>query len=289
MSAGNQIVAIDLAQRIPEFAAQAGLLSSEPLIQVATAEEAKTLVFDKKLVSGILVSIYQPLSAGLLSKFPELRFICVLGTSTKLLPMDYCNSHGIRVLTVTEYCDMETAEWVMLQVMKFFRYQKPAVSVFERPFGIIGMGAVGKRLLAMAQAFGMSVHYHSQRVLPELSDLGAARMTKEEIFSSCDVVSFHTSAHVPFLTIDMLSHAKPNLCLINTCMGRISHGLELEEFLNRRPDVTLIMDKIAGASYASLSDRAQIAEESAFFTIDSERRLINKFLANLEYCARYIA
>ncbi len=254
------------------------------VIPVGTGDEALTGVADPASVDGILISIYQPLHETVLSHFPRVRFISVFGTSTKLLPMDYCKTRGIQVLTVTEYCDRETAEWVTLQVMKFFRYQKPGRSVFERKLGIIGMGAVGKRLLTLAHALNMAVYYNSPRAHPELGLTGALSVSKEEILSLSDIVSVHTPAHFSFLNLDLLKNAKPNLCLINTCMGRISIGSDLEKFLEMRPDVSLIMDSIAGASYQMLERRAEIARESAFFTIDSENRLINKFFTNLESC-----
>jgi len=276
----KQIVAIDVAERIPQFMARIESFTKTSAFCAVDANEVLCQGIDLNSIDCILVSIYQPLSIEFLMRCSNLRCISILGTSTQLLPMDYCRGRGITVLSVTEYCDIETAEWVMLEVIKSLRTQSPSQSVFGKTLGIIGMGAVGKRLLSLAHAFGMSVYCNSKST-PILDDR-AIKATKEEIFSVCDVVSFHTPPHCPWLTKEMLTNAKQNIVLIDTCMGRLSLGNELEDFLAQRSDVKIIMDRIAGASYQNLRERAHIADEAAFLTMDSENRLWDKFFANLE-------
>lgn len=277
----NQIVAIDVSKRILGFDAKIAKFSRNAPIFVA---DTSSLSLSKDLadsVDAVLVSIYGQLDETTLEKFPKLRCIFVLGTSTKKIAMDFCKKNRIDVKNVSEYCDDETAEWVMLKALEFFRYQDPPRSVVGRNFGMIGVGAVGKKIIERAHAFQMEVFFNARSSYPELERNGARKFSKEEIFARCDVVSLQTPAHEPWLSRSILDSAKKDLCLINICMGRISRDFELEEFLEKRPDVRLIMDRVAGNSYADLKSRNIITKEAAYQTVDAEQRLVDKFMRNL--------
>ena len=186
----NYLLAIDIHERIPQFAERfAAYTEISPKVSVNT-EQALSNLADTTSVEGILVSIYQVLSEEFLARFTSLRFILVLGTSSRQIAMDYCSTHNIKVFVVSEYCDIETAEWVMLQVMKFFRMRRnPAQSVYKKSLGIIGMGGVGRRLLPLAKALGMSVYYSSRKPHPDLDAEGIPSLTNMEMFSICNVIS----------------------------------------------------------------------------------------------------
>jgi glycerate dehydrogenase len=276
----KQVLAIDVAAKIPDFLCKIRPFSERPPIVV---EEITSLnMLDTLLVDAILVSIYQLLSVDFLSQFPSLKYIGVLGTSTKKIPLGYCHEKQIIVLPVTDYCDDETAEWVMWQIIKFFRKKNPQQSVFNKKLGIVGVGPVGTKLAHLGHAFHMSVFYNAQKTHKQIEDMGIKPLHKEEMFSLCDVVSFHTPPMVSWLSTHILQHAKKGLCIINTCMGRISHAQDLENFLMDRADITMIMDKIAGDNYKNLRGRAHIIDEPAFFTCDSQKKLIDKFFSHLE-------
>jgi len=276
----EKIMAIDVALRIPHFHKEIRRYAKESST-IAHAKEALALS-DREQYDAIAISIYQALDEEVLRSLPRIRFIFVLGTSTKLLPVDYCTQCGITIIKVTEYCDRETAEWVMLQAVKFLRDREDPLSVYEKKLGVIGVGAVGHWVVELAECFGMTVYYNTQKSHKEFDDKGIKSASKEEIFASCDIVSFHTPPQLTWLSKDILKHARRDICLINTCMGRLSFEDDLENFLKERDDATLIMDKIAALSYQTLSIRAKVFREPAYETIDSKQRLINKFLKNLE-------
>ena len=199
--------------------------------------------------------------------FPKLRYIGVLGTSLKRLDLAYCAANDIAVMPVKEYCDDETAEWVILQILKFFRERPEPLSVYGKGLGVIGMGQVGKKVVSRAQALGLEI----------LRKEGEEPASLERVFANADVISLHTPAHVPWLESRYLERMKKNALLINTCLGRITPASTLEVFLASRPDITLILDKIASASYLALKPRALGSESSAYETLDSEARLIKNF------------
>lgn len=272
---------MDVQKRVPDGITRLMPFTVREPIVVANEEEALRADIDKECVDGLLVSIYQPVSEKFLNYFSRLRYIGVLGTSTKKLPLSLCKERGITVTNVTQYCDEDTAEWVMMQALVFFRTRSPVRSAANKTLGVIGVGAVGRQIMRYAEAFHMSIAFNSNREHPDLVERGMMVMTKEDIFKHCDVVTLHTPAFLSWLTYPMLMHAREHLCVINTCMGRVAQDHDLERALKERADITLIMDSIAGAAYPELSKRAQIFPEAAYATQDSSSRLIEKFFANL--------
>lgn len=280
----NQIVAVDVAQRMVDFLQRVKPYSAHAPIIVKDSQELSEKE-DFLGVDAILVSIYQRLNESLLNKFPNLRYIGVLGTSTKQIALKLCQEREIMVTNVTDYCDHETAEWVMLKALAFFRQQPKPKSLYDKTMGLIGLGAVGLKVLKLAKAFDMKVFFNRKNANNEALTLGAQALSKEEIFANCDVVSIHTPPFTQWLSADLLKHAKTDLCLINTCMGKISIGTDLEDVLQKRSDITYIMDNIAYASYPHLASRAVVVNESAFSTMDSQKRLADKFVDNLRHDA----
>lgn len=274
-------LAVDIDHRMEGFQSRFRQFFEHPLLLASTAEEA-SLYLDLGSVENIAISIHEPLSEAFLRQCPKLKGIAVFGSSLKKLPMAFCKESNITVKNVVEYCDYETAEWVMYKILQFFREKQPARSVYEKSLGIVGMGAVGKHLAAMAQSFGMKVFYNSVKPDPTLHVQGVNFLNKEDLFARCDVVSLHTPSHVIWLSRELLRHAKKDLLIINTCMGRLSYEGDLEHFLNDRRDVSFLMDAIACPNYPELKERAIISKEQAFLTFESKERLVDKFFSNVK-------
>jgi phosphoglycerate dehydrogenase-like enzyme len=273
----HQILAINIK---PELVSQAALYSEKPIIQAPDA----TVQLDNYIMQktdAILVSIYQDLSESFLKKFINLKYIGVLGTSSKKIALNYCENNNIKVSCVYDYCDHETAEWVILQILKFYRDQEKPQSVYEKTLGIVGAGAVGTKLAHKAWALGLQVNFYAPSVHSELVSLGAHALSLEELFKNSSIISFHTPPQVVWLKREFLDQLPEGALLINTCMGKIAADHVLEQFLSQRPDVTLIMDSIAALSYGELKNQSLMSTRSAYETIDSKNRLAHKFLANL--------
>lgn len=277
----KHIIAIDIAQRIGDFLPRIQA-HGQKITTVQSSDELLNNASALHDAEAVLISIYQPLSIALLQAMHSLRHIFILGTSTKKIPLDYCAEHSISVVNIIEYCDHETAEWVMMHLLKHFRECEQPRSLVEKKLCVIGVGAVGKLVIKLARAFAMEVFYNSEHAHEALDQQGIKYLTKEAAFSSCDVISVHTPPNISWLSRDLLRKASPNLLLINTCMGRICVADDLEDTLRTRSDITLIMDSIASAHYPDLKNRARISNQPAFSTLDSQARLVDKFFANIK-------
>ncbi|GAO79078.1 glyoxylate reductase [Sphingopyxis sp. C-1] len=93
--------------------------------------------------------------------------------------------------------------------------------------GIIGMGRIGLAVARRARAFGLSIHYHNRRRLPEAieEELGASyHASVDTLLRISDVVTIHcphTSETHEMVNAARIGAMKPTAYLINTARGEI--------------------------------------------------------------------
>jgi glyoxylate reductase len=93
--------------------------------------------------------------------------------------------------------------------------------------GVIGMGRIGQALAVRARAFGMSIHYHNRRRLPQPVEaaLGATYWDSlDQMLARMDFVSIncpHTPATYHLLSARRLKYLRPEAIIINTARGEV--------------------------------------------------------------------
>jgi phosphoglycerate dehydrogenase-like enzyme len=105
-----------------------------------------------------------------------------------------------------------------------------------RTLGIVGLGAIGKKVARLAQAFGMAVQYHDLARLSEDAEdaLGVRFRLLREILATSDIVSLHvplTPATRRMIGAAELRLMRPTAYLINTCRGPVVDEAALVEAL----------------------------------------------------------
>jgi glyoxylate reductase len=95
-----------------------------------------------------------------------------------------------------------------------------------KTLGIIGLGGIGAATARRARAFGMRIVYSSRSAgAPGLvQELGAARLTLDELLTEADVVSVHcpySDATHHLIGAEQLSRMKDTSYLVNTARGPI--------------------------------------------------------------------
>ena len=96
----------------------------------------------------------------------------------------------------------------------------------DKTLGIIGLGAIGKKVARLANAFGMKVHYYDIRRVSEAEEdaLNVRFKLLGEILRNADIVSLHvplTPASRHMIGAAELAQMKPTAYLINTCRGPV--------------------------------------------------------------------
>jgi glyoxylate reductase len=102
--------------------------------------------------------------------------------------------------------------------------------------GIVGLGAIGRRVAERARAFGMEIAYCQRRPAEAelVAALGAERMELEELLGTADVISLHcplTEETRHLISAERLALTKPGAVLVNAARGPIVEEAALVDAL----------------------------------------------------------
>ncbi|MDE6430785.1 MAG: D-2-hydroxyacid dehydrogenase, partial [Duncaniella sp.] len=175
------------------YVANSGDLSWEPL-----RELGELTVYDRTAPEEVTeraadaTAIYTNkvlITDDVMEALPELKFIGVLATGYNNVDIDAAHRRGITVCNVPAYSTDSVAQLVFAHLLHIlnsigdyaasvnsgewagnrdFSYRlRPFDELAGQTIGIIGMGNIGRRVAAIAQAFGMRVVTNSERELPD--------------------------------------------------------------------------------------------------------------------------
>ena len=195
-----------------------------------------------------------PLNADVIRGCANLKMLAVAFTGVDHIAMDVCRERGITVCNCSGYSNAAVADLVFGMIVALYRNlpacgqavrngkTKDGLIGFElegKKFGVVGTGAIGLKVAAVAQAFGCQVYAYS-RTKKEIP--GITYVDLDTLLAECDIVSLHTPLNDGtrgLINGERLAKMKPNAVLINTSRGPVVDSAALSEALNS--------GKIAGA------------------------------------------
>ncbi|HEY6399855.1 MAG TPA: 3-phosphoglycerate dehydrogenase family protein [Blastocatellia bacterium] len=109
-----------------------------------------------------------------------------------------------------------------------------ARGLYGRTLGLIGLGQIGREMIARAKAFGMDVTGWSRSLTPEsAAELGIAyRQTIIEVAHDCDILSVHIALAPDtrgVINADVFEAMKPGSYLINTSRAEVVDQAALKQ------------------------------------------------------------
>ena len=110
--------------------------------------------------------------------------------------------------------------------------------IWGKRLGIIGMGRIGQAVARRARAFGLQIHYHNRRRLPEKVEeaLGATYWESlDQMLARMDIISVncpHTPATFHLLSARRLKLIRPDAYIVNTARGEVIDENVLVKLLN---------------------------------------------------------
>lgn len=198
----------------------------------------------------------------------NLKYVGVTATGYNVVDINSASEYGIIVTNVPAYSTDSVAQIVFSFILehcqnvsdytksvksgdwvnsKDFSYRKfPIVELVGKNLGIIGFGAIGKKVSEIAKAFGMNVFVNTRSIPKE--DYGVNYVSKEEIFKSSDFLTLHCPLNgetEKIINENTLNLMKSSAFLINTGRGGLVDEKALSNALN--------IGKIAGAGIDVLS------------------------------------
>lgn len=254
----------------------------------------------KRVASAdVIMLANMPLPAPVLAAAPEVKFIDVAFTGVDHIPVQDAKRRGIAISNASGYADEAVAELAiscMIQLLRDLDKAQERVRqggtkaglranlLQGKTVGIIGCGAIGRRVAALCKAFGARVIVHNRH---EIQDANIdANASLAELLRTADIVSLHcplTPETRGMLGQKQLEMMKNSAFLINTARGQVVDNAALAEALNSGqiagaavdvfdmepplpPDYPLLKAKnailtphLAFYSQESLEERARIA------------------------------
>jgi len=190
---------------------------------------------------------------------PVLKLIASFGTGVDHVDLAAAQQRGIIVTNTPGVLTEDTADMTMALILAVSRRLAEGERVIRsgawtgwgpttmlghriwgNRLGIVGMGRIGTALARRAKGFGLSVHYHNRRPLPEEieSALEATYWESlDQMLAHMDIVSVncpHTPATYHLLSARRLRLLQPRAILVNTARGEVVDEEELTRLLETR-------------------------------------------------------
>lgn len=119
-------------------------------------------------------------------------------------------------------------------------------SLEGKSLGIVGLGRVGSRVAALAQAFGMRVYAHDPYIdRAKFGELNVECLGLMELFKTTDYVSLHvplTKETKHLINYPTLREMTPHTVLVNLCRGSVVDESEVVVALNERVIAGALLD-----------------------------------------------
>jgi glycerate dehydrogenase len=226
--------------------------------------------------ADIVLTNKTPLGAETLAALPGLRGICVLATGVNVVDVAAASALGLPVCNIPAYSTASTAQHTIALLLELTNHVgkhdravhegawvtaldfsftlSPLTELDGLSLGIVGFGAIGRRVGEIAHALGMQVRAAgagrraSDPEWLERTELG-------ELFRSSDVVTLHcpfSEQTRELVSAARLASMKPSALLLNAGRGALVNEADLADALER--------GVIAGAAVDVLSTEPPAAD-----------------------------
>lgn len=249
-----------------------------------TPEEAPERVTD----ADVLIINKVPINEKTIGTAKNLKLVCVTATGTNNLDKDYLDSHNIAWRNVAGYSTETVTQhtfamlFYLLEKLRYYddyvksgkyindtcftHFAEHFSEINGKTWGIIGLGAIGRRVAQIAKAFGVHVIYYSASGRPAQD--GYTQVDLDTLLTASDIISVHAplNEHTENL-LDKNAFAKmKNTCIfLNLGRGPIVVEQDLYE--------ALINDEIAAAGLDVLCEEP-MSEQNPLFQIKDSRKLL---------------
>ncbi|WP_270567691.1 D-2-hydroxyacid dehydrogenase [Clostridium beijerinckii] len=238
--------------------------------------------------ANIVLTNKVKLNRGNLKDASELELICEMATGYNNIDIEYAKERNIAVTNVRGYSTTTVAQHTFAMLLHLYdnisyfdnfvksgeysRYdmftnlEAPYKDLCGKIWGIIGLGAIGKRVARIAQAFGARVVYYSTS--GKNSDSDFARVEFESLLKQCDIISVHAPLNEKtegLLNYEAFTKMKKDAVVINVGRGPII----VDEDLARALD-----EEIIGGAALDVFKEEPILIENPLLKAKNKDRLI---------------
>lgn len=203
---------------------------------------------------GLLSMLTVPVDGALLAQAPKLRVVSNMAVGVDNIDLAACVQRGIPVGHTPGVLVEGTADMTLALLLAAARRLPEAsedarngrwttwtptawlgTDLYGATLGIVGMGKIGQAAAKRAKAFGMKIVYNSRSPKPEAeAELGADRLSLDELLAQSDFVSLHTPLTAEtrhLIDAAALQKMKPTAILVNMARGPVVETAALVQAL----------------------------------------------------------
>lgn len=214
---------------------------------VDRAKGANILIVNKTVITKDILD----------SLSPELEYIGLQSTGYNVVDCEYARELGITVCNIPSYSTNAVAQLVFAFILQitnevtlhsqavkngewcscpdFCFWKKPLTELAGKTIGIIGFGAIGRKVAKLADAFDMNILAYAPRP-KDKGDLKSVEFVSiDELLKNSDIVTCHcplTAETTGLINAENISKMKKTAIFINTSRGPVVDERALAEALN---------------------------------------------------------
>ena len=251
------------------------------------------------------------IDSTLMEQAKQLKLICIAATGMNNVDLESAKALGIEVKNVAGYSTRSVTQHTFAtalyliekldyynQVVKsktwskqplFTDVSRPYFEIAGKQWGIIGLGAIGREVARIAEAFGARISYHS---VSGNATQPYTHKSLEEILSTSDILSIHAPLNPQ--TENLINHTnlpllKKGAILLNMGRGGIINETDLATEMNRRVlyaglDTTTKEPIQADHPLLHLThpERLLLTPHIAWASIEARQKLLEGVVANIK-------
>lgn len=274
----------------------------------STPEQARERVADADVVmiNKVLVN------KELIDAAPALKLVCVAATGVNNIDVGYAASKGIPVRNVAGYSTDSVAQSTFMHILslaggapyfdesvKSGSYSRSGMftdpnwnwtELAGKTIGIIGMGNIGRKVAAIAQAFGMEVCYYSTSGTAHCKDYPC--LTLDELLKVSDIVSVHAPLNertLNLLGVREFAMMKPTAYVVNAGRGAIIVEKDLADAVDNGviagAGIDVFVQEPIPEDHPYLKmkhpERMRLAPHVAWASVEARKRLVAMMADNV--------
>lgn len=180
----------------------------------------------------------------------ELKIVVRAGAGYDNIDTTYAKKKGVVVENTPGQNSNAVAELVfgmLVYAVRNFYNGTSGSELKGKKLGILAFGNVGRNVARIAKGFGMDIYAYDAFCPKEaIEEAGVHAVgSRDELFSTCDVVSLHipaTSETKQSINAELVSKMKKNSVLVNTARKEIIDEPGLLKLLQERIDLKYVTD-----------------------------------------------
>ena len=277
------------------------------------ANTAEEQISERVKEADIIISNKAPLNETTLADAPNIKLICLLATGYDCVDLAYCQSRGIKVTNVVNYCTPAVAQHTILlalmlteKIAFYDEYVKSGAysaqdrfSNFDRAFhdldgknwGIVGMGTIGHKVAELASAFGCHVLFYSASGKSTCTEY--PRVELDTLLRTSDIISLHcplTDRTRNLIDKNALDKMKHTAILINVARGPVVNTADLYQALMAEKIMAAGLDVLDREPMTPSNPLSQIKDSTkliitphmSWASIESRTHLVSEIVKNIQ-------